>query len=195
MTVRVAGAADVDAVVATITTAFFHDPLWGPAFPDATRRHAQASAFWRFLVTASLRHGWTLVTPDVEAAAVWIPPGAVELTAGEEAALETLLEDTVGRPVADDIHKLFEIFEAAHPHEPHFYLSLLGTHDAHRGKGLGMALLRESLARIDEAGYPAYLESSNPANDARYASVGFVPHARITAPTGHTMTTMWRPAR
>lgn len=126
MTVRVAGAADVDAVVATITTAFFHDPLWGPAFPDVARRHARASAFWRFLVTASLRHGW--------------------------------------------------------------------THDAHRGKGLGMALLGESLARIDEAGHPAYPESSNPANDARYASVGFVPHARITASTGHTMTTMWRPA-
>jgi hypothetical protein len=58
-----------------------------------------------------------------------------------------------------------------------------------------MALLRENLARIDEAGYPAYLESSNPANDARYAGVGFVPRARITAPSGHTMTTRWRPAR
>jgi GNAT superfamily N-acetyltransferase len=194
MTVRVAGVADVDAVVATITTAFFHDPLWGPAFPDAGRRAEQASAFWRFLVTASLRHGWTMVTPGVEAAAVWIPPGAVELTADQESALETLLVDTVGSAVAGDIGKIFEIFEAAHPHEPHFYLSLLGTHDAYRGKGLGMALLRENLTRIDEAGYPAYLESSNPANDARYASLGFLPRSHITAPTGQ-MTTMWRPAR
>jgi hypothetical protein len=132
MTVRVAGAADVDAVVATITTAFFHDPLWGPAFPDVDRRAGQASAFWRFLVTASLRHGWTMVTPAVEAAAVWIPPGGEELTADEEAALERLLVDTAGRAVTDDILKIFEVFEATHPHEPHFYLSLLGTHGTER---------------------------------------------------------------
>ena len=35
---RLAGPADIEAIVATLTTAFFDDPLWGPAFPDVERR-------------------------------------------------------------------------------------------------------------------------------------------------------------
>ena len=77
--------------------------------------------------------------------------------------------------------------------EPHFYLGLLGTHDAHRGQGRGMCLLAENLTAVDAHGAAAYLESSNPANDARYGRLGFSPHGKITAATGHVMTTMWRP--
>jgi len=87
-------------------------------------------------------------------------------------------------------------FEEAQPRtEPHFYLSLLGTHDDHRGKGIGMALLEENLARIDAEHMPAYLESTNPANLARYGRVGFVPIGEFSAPGGPTATTMWRDAR
>jgi GNAT superfamily N-acetyltransferase len=92
--------------------------------------------------------------------------------------------------------EVFEAFENAHPNtEEHFYLSLLGTDPLQRGRGIGMALLRETLARIDELGAPAYLESSNPANDERYESVGFERHGEFTLPAdGPTVTTMWRRA-
>jgi GNAT superfamily N-acetyltransferase len=192
---RIATPADVDVVVATMTSAFFDDPMWGPAFPDVERRAAQASAFWRLLVTSAQRYPWTLVTDHVESAALWIPPGGTELTEAEEHGLEDFLVGIAGRSVADGILAIFERFEAARPDEPHFYLSLLGTHGDHRGAGLGMGLLRESLARVDALGLPAYLESCNPANDARYAGVGFVPRAEVTTPAGHVVTTMWRPAR
>ena len=63
----------------------------------------------------------------------------------------------------------------------------------HRGRGLGMALLRENLARIDAQRMPAYLESSNQANNHRYESVGFVQVAAFRAPGGGPMVTgMWR---
>jgi GNAT superfamily N-acetyltransferase len=76
---------------------------------------------------------------------------------------------------------------------PHFYLSLLGTDPAHRGKGLGMALLAENLALIDAEGMPAYLESSNPVNNRRYESVGFVAVGELSTPDdAHVVTTMWR---
>ena len=72
--------------------------------------------------------------------------------------LPGLLKELVG-PRADDVGALLSRFDAAHPHhEPHYYLSLLGTADAHRGRGLGMALLKENLARIDAERMPAYLE-------------------------------------
>jgi GNAT superfamily N-acetyltransferase len=150
---------------------------------------------WRRYVASALRYPWTLVTPGVEAAAVWIPPGGTELTPEEEDGLEDLLVQTAGADVAQDILAIYDQLEAAHPAEPCYYLSLLGVHDDHRGRGIGMALLADSLARIDALGAPAYLESSNPANLARYGSVGFVPRDEITIATGHVVTTMWRPAR
>lgn len=42
----------------------------------------------------------------------------------------------------------------------------------------------------------AYLESSNPANDGRYARLGFEPVGQFSYPgDGPVVTTMWREAR
>jgi len=192
---RVATPADVDSIVETLTTAFFDDPLWGPAFPDKQHRAEQAAAMWRLYVTSAQRYPWTLVTPGVEAAALWIPPGGFELTPEEQNGLDGLLVDTAGAEAAAAILRIYDQLEAAKPDEPCFFLTLLGTHDDHRGKGLGMGLLAESLRRIDALGAPAYLESSNPANLRRYESVGFTARDRLTTATGHVVTTMWRAPR
>jgi GNAT superfamily N-acetyltransferase len=193
--VRAAGSDDIDGVVAALTAAFFDDPVWGPAFPDVGRRAAQASALWRVLVSSSLRYPWLLVTQNVESAAIWIPPGGTELTHEEEAGFEDFLLGISDRAVSDGILAVFERLEEVHPGEPHFYLSLLATHDDHRGRGLGMALLEENLARIDALGAPVYLESCNPANDKRYESLGFTVRDEIVLPAGQVVRTMWRPAR
>lgn len=58
-----------------------------------------------------------------------------------------------------------------------------------------MRLLAATLSRIDGLGAPAYLESTNPANDKRYQSVGFEPRGEIVMPAGQIVTTMWRPSR
>ncbi|MFJ1706045.1 GNAT family N-acetyltransferase [Kitasatospora sp. NPDC088346] len=192
---RQAAPEDVDAMVDALTTAFFDDPLWGPAFPDAGRRAVQAAAMWRLYVTSALRYPWTLVTPAVESVAVLIPPGGTELAPEDEEALEPLLTEVAGPEVARAIGVVCEQLEAARPTGPHFYLTLLGTHRDHRGKGLGMGLLAEALTRVDALGAPCYLESSNPANDVRYGRHGFVPHGRVALASGHAVTTMWRPAR
>jgi GNAT superfamily N-acetyltransferase len=193
--VRSATPDDVDGIVDTLTTAFFDDPLWGPAFPDPERRAGQASALWRLFVTSSLRYSWTMVTDKLESGAVWIPPGGNELTDDEESGFEEFLLGFADREVTDGVLAISHQFEEARPAEPHFYLSLLGTHDDHRGAGLGMALLSENLTRVDVLGAAAYLESCNPANNRRYESVGFVPRTEIVMPSGHVVTTMWRPAR
>jgi GNAT superfamily N-acetyltransferase len=192
---RVAGAGDIDRIVEILTSAFFHDPVWGPAFPDVERRAGQAAGLWRFYVTAVMRYPWTFLTAGGEATAVWIPPGGVELTGDEEAGMERLLLASTGRETTDGILAIMGQFEAVRPREPHFYLGLIGTHDAHRGNGHGMRLLAENLTTVDAQGAAAYLESSNPANDARYERLGFAPHGSITVATGHVMTTMWRPPR
>ena len=49
--------------------------------------------------------------------------------------------------------------------------------------------------RIDALGAAAYLESTNPVNNERYRRAGFERRAGIAMPSGHVVTTMWRPAR
>lgn len=192
---RIATSADLDAIVSTFTSAFFHDPVWGPVFPDERRRAGQAAVMWRVYAASALRYPWTLVTPNVEAAAIWIPAGGVELTEEEADGLEERLAEVTDAGTARAVMAVGEQFEAAHPAEPFFHLTILGTHADHRGKGLGMGLLAEGLARIDALGAPVYLESTNPANIKRYESVGFAARDEITTAGGQVVTTMWRPAR
>ena len=192
---RPATPSDIEAITAAFTSAFFHDPVWGPVFPDESRRAVQSAVMWRVYATAALRYPWTFVTPGAETAAIWIPPGGTELTDEEAIRLGELIEETAGPQAAASAREIEARFESAHPAGPFFHLTILATHSSHRGKGLGMALLAETLTRIDTLGAAAYLESTNPVNDERYRRAGFEPHAEITMPSGHVVTTMWRPAR
>jgi GNAT superfamily N-acetyltransferase len=192
---RVSTPADVETIVDVLTTAFFDDPLWGPAFPDIAARPRQAAALWRLLTRSAQRYDWVWVPDAVDAVAVWIPPGGVELTDAEEDGLEAYLTEACGADVAAGLLGIFAAFEAAHPREPHFYLSLLGTHASRRGRGIGTALLQHVLTLVDAERMPAYLESCNPVNDPLYRRHGFEPSGRFVVPSGHVVTTMWRPAR
>ena len=196
MTNRRCDANDVPAVAGTMAGAFFSDPLWSWAFPDPSRRLAQHEAFWALLLNGSIDHGWVWTTERYEAAALWIPPELPELTEPYASRLEPLLDDLLGEG-AELVVEVFECLEAAHPRaEPHYYLSLLGTHPDHRGRGLGMDLLRANLDLIDTERRPAYLESTNPANVDRYRSVGFEPIGELqVSDDGPPVMCMWRTAR
>jgi GNAT superfamily N-acetyltransferase len=94
------------------------------------------------------------------------------------------------------LYDLFGRTTENHPHDPHWYLALFATDTPHRGRGIGMALLERDLQLIDETGMPCYLESSNPANESRYRSVGFEVVGSFDACLGGPeMTKMWRPGR
>jgi GNAT superfamily N-acetyltransferase len=186
---RTATAADLDGVTATLTAAFTTDPLWSWAFPDPE----DLSVWWRYFIASALRYPWVRITGDYAAAAVWIPPGGTDLTEEEENGVEPLLRNLIG-PRCDDVMELLERFDASHPRdEPHYNLSLLGTNPDRRGEGLGMALLTQNLSLMDAEGVPAFLESSNPANNARYERLGFRQVGEFTTPGGErTVATMWR---
>jgi len=192
---RVAGPGDLETVTTIITLAFAEDPVWGPAFARAPSPVARSS-IWRSYLGALLRFPWTWLSAGDEAASVWVPPGEEEMTDDQWDGFVALMREHLG-PDAGRVVALFERFEAAHPRdEPHYYLSLLGTHPDHRGAGHGMRLLADNLARIDAEGMPAYLESTNPGNDGRYGRLGFEAVGSFEGfVTGSVITTMWRPAR
>jgi GNAT superfamily N-acetyltransferase len=192
---RAAQEGDIPAVVECLTSAFYDDPVWGHwSFPDEANRREPLSELMRFWTVAAARHPWVRMTPRAEAVAVWIPPGEPELTSEEEERFPALISE-VFRERAGEANKLFDGFEEHHPGEPHYYLSLWGTHRDHAGRGLGTALIEDNLARIDAEGMPAYLESTNPANLLRYEALGFARAGEFGPTAGPVITTMWREAR
>lgn len=175
-----------------IAEAFTNDPTWLWAIPDAGAR----KRFWALHVTNALRYPNVLRTNNFEAVSVWIPPNGTEVSAEDEEIFPEFINELVGDR-SGEVLELLQKFDDSHPHEePHYYLSLLATRNESRGQGIGMALLREGLERIDAENMPAYLESSNPINDHRYESVGFTAVTSFQAPgNGPTVTGMWRPRR
>ena len=194
---RVATAADVEAVSEIFAGAFFADPVWGWAFPDPQRRLAQHRALWGLFVESAQPHDWVWLSGDGGAAALWIPPGRPELSADDEAKVEPLLTELLGAEQAAIVLETQDRFDASHPREePHYYLSLLATRPEQRGRGVGMGLLADNLALIDAERMPAYLESTNPANNARYERHGFVQIGEFSPPgDGPPVAMMWREAR
>lgn len=187
---------DADVVTSIIRLSFAKDPIWGRALALPDGRSDFQSAFWRISIEGALRYPWTWLAGDGAATAVWIPPGGTELTPEQEARVVELAQENFGH-TSDTFLELLDRFSAAQPKtEPHYYLTLLGTHPDHRGQGIGMRLLAHNLALIDREHMAAYLESTNPANDERYKRVGFEPIGEFSYPGGGPIvTTMWRRAR
>jgi len=193
---RAATSKDVHAVAACLACAFYDDPLWGRwTFPDEATRYERVYELMRFWTAAAARYPWVRMTDNAEAAAVWIPPGEPEMTAEEESGFATLIGELVGGR-AGELNDLLDRFDEHHPKgPPHYYLSLWGTHRDHAGRGVGSALIRDNLARIDREGMPAYVESSNPANLPRYEALGFTQTGEFGPDGGPVVTTMWREAK
>jgi GNAT superfamily N-acetyltransferase len=194
--VRRAQADDIDVVTQVITLAFATDPVWAVALRRDDGRTDHHEPYWRLFVEAAVGYGTVSLLDGGAAVSVWVPPGDVELTPDSVAVLDALLEAELEPEALAAMHELYGRFEGSRATVPaaHAYLSLLATHPDHRGRGVGQALLADDLAGWDAAGIPCYLESTNPANDHRYARAGFRPVGSFHAVRDDAViTAMWRP--
>jgi GNAT superfamily N-acetyltransferase len=188
---RVAGADELDELTETLTLAFREDPVWSWGFSVRERGLEGMRAAWWLFLHSALEHGWVWRTENGAAVALWVPPGEPDLVGEDEKRFEPLMRETLGGDAAR-LLGAFERFEVARPSEPHYYLSLLGTHPDHTGQGWGMGLLGDNLARIDAEGAAAYLESSNPANVPRYERLGFAVFDEFAVSEEIAVAQMWR---
>lgn len=188
---RLAVRSELDALTETLTLAFREDPVWSWGFSVRERGLEGMRAAWRLFLHSALGYDWVWRTEDFSAVAVWMPFGKPDLLPEDEERFGPLMRETLG-PAADRLLKAFEPFEEARPSEPHYYLSLLGTHPEHSGQGWGMGLLADTLARIDAEGMAAYLEFSNPANLPRYERLGFAAFDELDLGEGRSVAQMRR---
>ena len=163
--------------VALVSRAFWPDPLLG--FFSRGLLHE-----YRFLPSffgpdlADLRRYAEISVGEHEGRlgglAAWAPPGTLPRSARQQARQAVWASRALVRAKhrAKATKLLLEV-ERRHPREPHWYLALLGTDPSARGRGIASALLAPVLARCDEEGDFAYLETQKEANVAWYARAGF----------------------
>ncbi len=88
------------------------------------------------------------------------------------------------------------MLDAHVPSEPHWYLGTISVDPGHHGNGVGGALLRHGLSRVDATSMPTYLEVTKPANISLYKHFGFDEREAFTIGSDSPpITGMLRPAR
>src|ERR1700753_144831 len=107
---RVATVDDMDAVGEVLARAFEHDPLLGRAFVDAERERKLPSLgeVFGFFARAALDLGWVRVSDGVEAVALWIPPGAPEMSPADEERLPGVIAGACGPESATRVAELLD---------------------------------------------------------------------------------------
>jgi len=183
--------ADHTRAVATLSAAFHHDPVFEWMYQDPVNRRTAVPHLFGLLVEQFASRSAVRVTPDVDGVALWLPPGEELLPEATAEAVVTVAAEGAG-PAAPRLLEALEILDAHHPHEPHWYLGFLGVHPALQGCGLGSALLRTTLAEVDAAGEPAYLEATSGDNRRLYERHGFEVVRELPLPDGPSLYAMWR---
>lgn len=191
-TPRIAQPAEFPRLASALADAFHDDPVICHLLPEPNRRR-RAERFFGVDLRGLHGRGRVYTVGDGEGAALWAAPDRWRTPVTEVLRSIVPAVRSFGTALPRAMRTL-QAVESVHPHEPHWYLAVLGTETAHQGKGLGSALLTPMLEECDTTGLPAYLESSKEENVPFYARHGFEVTGELPLPSGGpTLWTMWRP--
>jgi ribosomal protein S18 acetylase RimI-like enzyme len=189
--VRTARPSEREVAVQILTLAFASDPAVRWIYPEPAAYLTHFPTFAEAFGGRALEHDTARLTTCLGGASLWLPPGVH----ADGDALGAFVQETVVREDAADVFSALEEMDRYHPEEPHWYLAMIGVDPSRQGQGMGSALLKETLATVDEQGLPAYLESSNPANVPLYERHGFEVMGEIRGGDGPPIIPMYRTAR
>ena len=183
--------ASADTAFAAIVLAFATDPAARWSWPKANDFLRNMPLLARAFGGKSFALGTAFGIDRFAGVALWLPPGVP----ADEEALGTLIERTAPASIQQDAAEVFEQMASFHPHEPHWYLPLIGVDPARQGQQLGDKLMTHALTSCDADQLPAYLESSNPRNLSFYQRHGFEALGKIQVGSSPTIVPMLRKPR
>jgi ribosomal protein S18 acetylase RimI-like enzyme len=189
--VTVTEPSDAERAVAAIVLAFATDPAARWTFPDSRIYLTHFPAIVHAFGGKAFAQGTAHHLDGFAGAALWLPPGVHP----DQETMAAITQQSVPPERHAEVFAVFERMAAYHPHEPHWYLPLIGVDPTRQRNGGGSALLRYALARCDRERLPAYLESSNPANISLYERHGFAPLGTIQRGSSPPIVPMLRAAR
>jgi ribosomal protein S18 acetylase RimI-like enzyme len=189
--VKTATESDEAGVIAALKLAFVADPATRWVWPDPQKYLSHFSSFARAFGGKAFANNSAHYIGNYSGAALWLPPNIHP----DVDQLIALLQSTGSNEAKKDGPEIFEKMSSYHPHEPHWYLPLLGVDPLHYGKGLGSALLQYALVMCDQDNKYAYLESSNPKNISLYERHGFELLGTIQVNTSPSIFPMLRKPR
>ena len=195
--VRPVTAADTSAAVAVLARAFHDHPVYRHVLPDDDARRRRLPGLMHTMVVTMYGHAGPLDVADDEfgsvvGAAAWHRPGHPEPGGA------TMLRGILGmaratRTRLGEWSRLGSAIERMRPDEPHWYLFHVGADPRHQARGVGSALVRRGLERVDADGVAAHLECA-PDLVGYYARFGFAEVDTVPLDAVE-LVTMTRPAR
>jgi len=190
---RRVASADVPALANTLAQAFAGNPGMSWTFRDpSTRPRKLEKGFADYMRHIWLPRGECWTTTRLDGAALWLPPGEWEVPMSVQLRLAPkVLANARAETVR--LMRYLALVESKHPHEPHWYLAILGVGPAGQGRGFGSHLMQPMLERCDSEGVPAYLETDTERNVQLYERHGFRVTEEFPLPGGGPpVWLMWR---
>jgi ribosomal protein S18 acetylase RimI-like enzyme len=200
LTVRASRASELDEIAAVLTDAFVDEAGLNYWLRQGRRRDQARRTFFDAIVRKVLhpsRHIWvTDANGACAGAAVWLAPGlkAFDFSWWRELYYTPMFLAVAGADGLQRARELGRKFLSFHPAIPHAHLQFLGVASAAQGQGIGSAILKQTLAPLDQSGTAAYLEASTERNVALYARHGFEVTGEFDLPGLHFWC-MTRPPR
>lgn len=188
-------AARLDRLASALQRIFDQDPHFNWLIrQDARRAEALRRLFRLLLGNIPAARGELWVRGENDALLIGFPPGTGRLPLRRQwAFLRAYLPVSGWKDLARRVWGIQKM--AWHrPHEPHYYVQVIGVDPAHQGTGLGRALLSQLVSRCDGCGWPLYLETANPRNLGFYEKLGFALNRRYGLPGGLELFGLWRKA-
>jgi GNAT superfamily N-acetyltransferase len=174
--IKKAAKLDLEQIINSIVLAFRADPAARWMYPSPQQYLKNFPNFVRTFGAKAFDSETVYYIDGYSGAAFWLPPQ----TEPDSEAIGAFLQQTISEQ-QEEVFAVLEQMGSYHPHEPHWYLAILGVEPTRQKKGYGSALMKPTLAECDRDRTIAYLESSNPINIPFYEKHGFEVIGKIQA--------------
>ena len=144
---------------------------------DLTARRRALIRYFHYSLAEAERTGRCILARDPTlGAAAWLLPRSREVDAAESSAKSRYLASILGPRGAESYHRIVRYMAplaAKVVPDGAWYLSIIGILPSAQGRGLGAALLTDTLADASRDRVPCYLETFTPRTLRFYERLGF----------------------